>query len=163
MRALTTILFLLNGAALAQPQVYTPIAATSKVAFRIKNFGTAVNGTFAGLNGAIRFDASSPTTAEFDVSVSTATVDTGNGLRDRHLRKPDYLDASGYPTIHFVSSTVEKQSGPNEAGTGQGLPMHATLSWPTATRIGKVAIATTPCCTSRICITKPCAQETENG
>jgi polyisoprenoid-binding protein YceI len=106
---------LLSLYSLANAQVYAPVDAQSKVNFKIKNFGSTVDGTFAGLKGSITFDASNLSGAHFDVTISTATLDTGIGLRDKHLRKPDYFDVDAFPTIRFVSSKVEKSTKVNEA------------------------------------------------
>ncbi len=96
-------------------QVYVPVDATSKVSFKIKNFGSTVDGSFEGLKGTINFDASNLSNALFDVTINTATIDTGIGMRDNHLAKPDYFGVADFPTIRFISSKVEKSSKPNEA------------------------------------------------
>lgn len=96
-------------------QVYVPVDATSKVSFKIKNFGSTVDGTFKGLKGTINFDASNLSDALFDVTINAATIDTGIGMRDNHLRKPDYFGVADFPTIQFVSNNVEKSGKANEA------------------------------------------------
>lgn len=96
-------------------QIYAPVDATSEVSFKIKNFGSTVDGKFTGLKGTINFDASNPSTAIFDATIDVATIDTGIGMRDNHLRKPDYFDATEFPTIRFVSTKVEKSGKLNEA------------------------------------------------
>jgi polyisoprenoid-binding protein YceI len=99
----------------AQAQVYTPVDAKSKVSFAIKNFGSTVNGTFKGLKGNITFDAANLTTAQFDVSINAATIDSGIGIRDNHLRKTDYFGVIDFPAIRFVSTKVDKSGKINEA------------------------------------------------
>jgi len=99
---------------IVQAQVYVPVDATSKVNFKIKNFGSTVDGSFTGLKGTINFDASNLSNARFDVTINAATIDTGIGMRDNHLRKPDYFGVADFPTIRFVSSKVEKSGKANE-------------------------------------------------
>lgn len=99
----------------AAAQVYAPDDANSKVVFKIKNFGSAVKGTFTGLRGKIIFDSASVLNTSFDVTINAATVDTGIGLRDNHLRKPDYFGVTQYPTIRFVSDKVKKSGKANQA------------------------------------------------
>ena len=85
---------------------YKPVQSKSVVQFSIKNFGISVNGTFAGPEGNIRFDPAHPEQASFNVSISSATVNTDNELRDSHLKNETYFDAVHYPFILFVSTGV---------------------------------------------------------
>jgi polyisoprenoid-binding protein YceI len=87
-------------------QTYTPTDEGSKVRFVIKNFGINTGGTFDGLSGSITFDPSSLTTASFDVSVDSKTVDTDMEARDNHLRKAEYFDVEKYPKLSFRSTKV---------------------------------------------------------
>jgi polyisoprenoid-binding protein YceI len=96
-------------------QTFIPDDASSKVSFKIKNFGSTVNGSFKGLKGTILFDASRLSDSKFDVTVNAATIDTGIGMRDNHLRKTDYFDATDFPLIRFVSAKVVASANPNEA------------------------------------------------
>src|SRR6202000_3061657 len=82
---------------------YMPADQGSTVAFTIKNFGFNTGGTFSGLQGTISLDPQDVSKASFDVSVDAATVNTGNDLRDDHLRKDGYFDVQKYPRIRFVS------------------------------------------------------------
>ena len=83
-----------------------PVDASSKIAFSIKNFGVAVNGTFKGLQGEVRFDPANPEVALFDMSLEVKTIQTGIARRDRHLRSDDYFDVERYPTITVKSEKV---------------------------------------------------------
>jgi polyisoprenoid-binding protein YceI len=114
MRLIFTLYFIILYS-FSNAQVYAPVDATSKVSFKIKNFGSAVDGTFGGLKGAINFDAANLTDAIFDVTISTATINTGIGMRDNHLRKSDYFGVADFPAIRFVSSKVEKSVKSKEA------------------------------------------------
>ncbi len=78
----------------------------SSVTFTIRNFGVKVNGTFTGLAGGIQFNPKDLSTARFEVSVSASTVNTGIDLRDKHLKKEEYLDVEHFPIIRFVSKGV---------------------------------------------------------
>jgi polyisoprenoid-binding protein YceI len=87
-------------------QSYKPTDEGSSVQFKIKNFGSTVDGTFKGLEGVIEFDPAQPGNARFNVSVDANAVDTNSGLRDNHLRKKEYFDVKTYPRIRFVSTRV---------------------------------------------------------
>lgn len=112
-RTLTSLLLTICVASSAQN--YSPADDFSTVSFKIKNFGSTVNGTFKGLKGTIAFDAAAVTDARFDVTINAATIDTGIGMRDNHLRKPEYFGVTDFPTIRFVSTKVEKSGKANEA------------------------------------------------
>ena len=94
-------------------QQYAPVEQGSAIAFKIRNFGFGVEGSFKGLEGKIRFDPAHPEEAQFDVSVDAASVNTGNEMRDEHLRSADYFDVKIHPRIRFVA---EKVSAGSKAG-----------------------------------------------
>jgi polyisoprenoid-binding protein YceI len=100
---LTAIIF--SGTGLFAQQ-YAPVDAGSSVKFAIKNFGLNVDGSFKGLQGKITFRAENLATSLFNVSVDAATVNTGNGSRDGHLKKGDYFDVAKYPRINFASTKI---------------------------------------------------------
>jgi len=87
-------------------QQYTPTDLGSSISFHIKNLGFMVDGSVTGLEGKIAFDPGQPAEASFDVSVDAAKVNTGNEMRDEHLRKETYFDVQNYPRIHFVSVRI---------------------------------------------------------
>jgi polyisoprenoid-binding protein YceI len=37
-----------------------------------------------------------------------ASINTGNGLQNKHAKSDEWFDAAKYPTIHFVSTKVAK-------------------------------------------------------
>ena len=87
-------------------QTYTPSDNGSSVKFSIKNFALNVGGSFKGLKGKLTFNPASLSASSFNVSVDAATVNTGNGSRDNHLRKEEYLDAGKFPLISFASTKI---------------------------------------------------------
>jgi polyisoprenoid-binding protein YceI len=42
------------------------------------------------------------------VVIEAASIDTGNGDRDTHLRSPDFLDVKQFPTLRFRSSGLTR-------------------------------------------------------
>lgn len=97
------------GATRAQ---YKPVDKGSTIAFKIKNLGFDVNGSFSGIKGVIAFNMYNATNNSFDVTVDAATVNTDNNLRDEHLRGESYFDIKNYPTIHFVSGKITASGKP---------------------------------------------------
>ena len=94
-------------------QLYKPTDQGSAIGFEIKNFGFNTKGTFGGLDGTINWNPKDPEKAVFDVSISAATINTDNDLRDEHLRKESYFDTEKYPRIRMVSTGI---SGPDKSG-----------------------------------------------
>jgi polyisoprenoid-binding protein YceI len=43
--------------------------------------------------------------------IRTASIDTGNGMRDGHLRSPDFLDTERYPELTYVSNGLTPAAG----------------------------------------------------
>ncbi|MBC9933071.1 YceI family protein [Chitinophaga qingshengii] len=90
--------------------------------YSIKFTGKYADGTFESMKGTILFDEKDLATAKFDVQVEVASINTGNGLKNRHARGEKWFDADKYPYIHFVSSEVVKTANGYDAkGT---LDMH---------------------------------------
>lgn len=88
-------------------QTLQPVPDSSKVEFRIRNFGLNVNGSFKGIKGTITVPGSNLAGAVFDVTVDAATVETGIGMRDDHLRKTDYFDVAKFPVIRIKSTEIK--------------------------------------------------------
>ena len=88
---------------------YKPLESKSSIRFTIKNFGIGVNGSFSGLNGNILFDAQQPEKTVFHIIINAGTINTGNDLRDSHLKNEDYFDAAHYPEISFESERVKTE------------------------------------------------------
>ena len=97
---------------------------------------TRQHARFNGIEGAIDIDPQNPENSSIDVTIRTATVQSGVDAFDRILRSPDYFDATTYPTIAFRSTSV-KRTGEVTADVtgdlnirGQSVPavLHVTLN-----------------------------------
>jgi polyisoprenoid-binding protein YceI len=111
MKMLLFILPLLAAGSALFAQDYTPVDAASQVKFSIKNFGAAVDGSFKGLRGSVKFIPGNPAASSVNVTVDAATVNTGNSSRDKHLKKADYFDVAKYPTLGFASVKITGKDG----------------------------------------------------
>jgi len=112
MKKLLMLSLLVFGTATMFAQQYNATDADSEVKFTIKNFGLNVNGSFKGLQGKIAFDPGNLAAASINVSVDAATVNTGNGARDKHLKKEEYFDVANHPKLTFVSSKLSAGTVP---------------------------------------------------
>jgi polyisoprenoid-binding protein YceI len=75
----------------------------SSLQFATRFVGARVRGTFGGLSGALEIAeelAKSSVLAQIDL----ATVSTGVGARDEHLRSADYFDTASHPVAAFAST-----------------------------------------------------------
>ena len=104
----------INLSAVAQIH-WKPTKAT--VTFSIRNAGLTVTGTFGGFSGDLIFDPAMPEKTQLSASVETATIETGIGLRNNHLKKTDYFDVATYPRISLRSTRIERQDSDAYTGT----------------------------------------------
>ncbi|MES2734636.1 MAG: YceI family protein [Bacteroidota bacterium] len=91
--------------------------SSATVGFKIKNAGLPVNGTVGGLVANIDFDPKNPSAARIEASVNAKSIDTGIGLRNRHLQKEDYFWGEKYPKITLKSTKVVSNGANNFIGT----------------------------------------------
>jgi polyisoprenoid-binding protein YceI len=68
-----------------------------------------VRGQFTSYRGEVEGDPSDVTSAHARIEIDTASVDTGSPDRDGHLKSADFFDVVNYPTITFVSKSIERQ------------------------------------------------------
>ena len=111
-------LSLLAGFALAMSLVFTTAALAddyksdpvhSFVVFDVHHLNAGyVYGTFAGPTGDVTYDPNDLSSAKFDLSVDTDSIETRNENRDKDLKGPDFFDAKQYPTLTFKSTSVKK-------------------------------------------------------
>jgi polyisoprenoid-binding protein YceI len=104
---ISLLLLLISFKGTAQHVV--PVDAESEVKFSIKNLGLEVEGSFSGLSGSVFFDKGDIAKSSVSVSVVSSSIKTGIGLRDRHLKKEEYLAVEKFPVISFVSKTISVQ------------------------------------------------------
>ncbi|MBV6506362.1 MAG: Protein YceI [Syntrophorhabdaceae bacterium] len=84
----------------------------TSVAFAVRWWGLlAVRGHFPDVSGELIIPNGDISTATMRLEVDAGSVRTGIGLRDRHLRGPQFLDAAHYPRITFSSTRVERVDG----------------------------------------------------
>lgn len=77
-------------------------------AYAIKFSTAKAEGTFTDLKGTIEFEATNLASANFDVSVATASINTGNNTKDKHAIGESWLDADHFPRISFQSHSFKK-------------------------------------------------------
>lgn len=82
--------------------------SNTEVAFRVQWFGlVTVRGVFDRVRGGLRLGESGLSSVELTLEVESASVRTGIGLRDRHLRAERFLNADLHPLIRFSCRAAE--------------------------------------------------------
>ena len=81
----------------------------SSIEFKVKHMMvTSVKGQFKEFTGQIIGNLEDPTTAEIDVQINAASIDTRQEQRDAHLRSADFLETDTYPQILYKSTRIER-------------------------------------------------------
>jgi polyisoprenoid-binding protein YceI len=104
---LTFILLMSSLLAFSQ----TSRVVSGKIRFSIKYWAGTCEGSFSAPQGTVKFDATNLATSSINVSVSAASFNTGNSMRDKDVRDEKYLNATAHPTITFKSSTITAKGG----------------------------------------------------
>ncbi len=93
--------------------------AHTRIGFAAKHaLVTTVRGAFKEFTGEIHVDADDVSKSTAKVEIQTASIDTGNQMRDDHVRNSDFLEVETYPTITFVSTKAERVDDENFKLTG---------------------------------------------
>lgn len=99
---LLTALFAAFGAAQAQSATYAVEPTHTQVYFEAKHFGTSTNrGRWDKKEGTIVYDKAAKT-GKVDVTLDMASISTGIGPFDGHLKSKDFFAAAEFPTARFV-------------------------------------------------------------
>ena len=80
--------------------------------YSIKFSSNDVAGIFKTFSGSIDFDEVNPANSKFDVTIDVNSINTGNGLQNKHAKGAEWFDAAKYPAIKYTSKKIVK------AGTG---------------------------------------------
>lgn len=98
-------LFLMLFGLLSESFAQTPQSNYS-IKFWIKNMGISVEGKFETVQGSFEFDPTNYQKAAVHLFLPLTGLNTGNKLRDRHLRSDDYFNAGQWPHIVFKSDSI---------------------------------------------------------
>ncbi len=114
----------------AAAERYTLDSAHTTVAFLIEHVGYAKTlGHFSDVSGSFLYDADTQTVSDVSIVVKTASVNSDNKKRDKHVRSKDFLNVKKHPQMVF--SATDATLGASGSGTvigqlallGQSLPL----------------------------------------
>jgi len=95
---------------LPTPGTYTIDKAHTEVGFVARHLvGTKVRGRFTEFDATFVV-ADPPEGSSLEAEVVTASIDTGVGMRDDHLRTNDFLDAPSFPKLTLKSTGFTRVS-----------------------------------------------------
>jgi polyisoprenoid-binding protein YceI len=84
----------------------------SEIAFKIRHLMIAhIRGAFKTFDANIYTTETDFATAEIDVWIEAASINTGDAKRDEHLRGADFFDAGAHKQISFKANSIEKADG----------------------------------------------------
>jgi len=84
----------------------------SSIGFTVRHLVVSkVRGKFGRFTGSILLNEHDLAATQVDVSIETASVDTGVEQRDNHLRSADFFDVEKHPAMIFKSTRVETKDG----------------------------------------------------
>jgi polyisoprenoid-binding protein YceI len=85
----------------------------ASINFRVKHLAYSwLYGRFNDFSGTFTYDEENPSNSTVQIEIKTASVDSNNAERDKHLRNKDFLDVEKFPTATF-KSTAYKETGFN--------------------------------------------------
>ncbi|WP_452600610.1 YceI family protein [Pontimicrobium sp. MEBiC06410] len=83
----------------------------SSITFKVSHFKIAtVKGNFDDFSGAIQSKGEDFNGASTDITIKTASINTNQKDRDKHLRSADFFNAEAHPEITFKNASFTKVS-----------------------------------------------------
>ncbi|WP_328537912.1 YceI family protein [Streptomyces sp. NBC_00344] len=119
----TVVLARQGGVELPPPGTWTLDPAHSSVGAVAQHLGiSSVHGRFTDFVGRIEI-ADDVEKSRVEAVISAASIDTGNAMRDGHLKSGDFLDVENFPQITY-SSTGVVPAGPDRWTVHGELALH---------------------------------------
>ena len=66
------------------------------------------SGIFKDFKGSLAFDEQNPAASQFSVVIDVASINTGNGLQNKHAKSDEWFDATKYPVMRYDSRKIVK-------------------------------------------------------
>lgn len=79
----------------------------SEISFRATSRLMDAAGRFSRFSGEVVVDPAVLTSGRINLTIDTASLDTGIEMRDNHLRSSDFFDVERFPTVAFQSVRIE--------------------------------------------------------
>lgn len=119
---------LVVSAAVSRAGEWTVDPVHSSVGFSVKHLMISnVKGSFGKFSGVAKYDPAAPEGLLIEGTIDAASIETGNGMRDKDLRSENFLDAAKFPAITFKSTALKKEADGHFTLTGD-LGMHGVTN-----------------------------------
>ncbi|GGK92141.1 polyisoprenoid-binding protein [Sphaerisporangium melleum] len=100
-----------EGLSIPTPGTFDLDVAHTRVGFVAKHMMVSkVRGRFGDFSGTVTI-AENPLDSSAELTIKTASIDTGSADRDGHLRSDDFLAVEKFPELTFRSTRVASHSG----------------------------------------------------
>jgi polyisoprenoid-binding protein YceI len=104
----------------AGAQTFNLNPTNTTIKFKVRNMAIMhVEGTFDKFSGNAEVDEADLSRSKIEVSIDTASINTGITRRDKHLRSADFFDVERFPAMKFVATSVEKEGAGKLKLTGK--------------------------------------------
>jgi polyisoprenoid-binding protein YceI len=104
--------------AFAEAKTYKVNGPHSSLNFSIRHFVSEVDGRFGEFEGSIKYDKDNPANDAVSFTVKSASINTDNDARNKHLRSADFFDVEKYPTLSFTSTKISAKDANTLEVTG---------------------------------------------
>ncbi|MBJ7002108.1 YceI family protein [Streptomyces sp. CRPSP2-6A1] len=116
-----------GGTELPPPGPWTIDPAHSSVAAVAQHLGiSSVHGRFTEFGGTIEIAPDDIAKSRVKAVIKAGSIDTGNGMRDTHLRSGDFLDIENHPEITYRSTGLT-QAGSDRWTVHGELALHGVV------------------------------------
>jgi polyisoprenoid-binding protein YceI len=78
--------------------------------YTIKFAGKDAEGSFTKMTGEIKFDEANIQSSSFSIIVDATSINTGNGMKNKHAKSDKWLDVKKNPNVIFTSNRVSKSA-----------------------------------------------------
>lgn len=106
MKSTVSALFIATCLAMTQFQANAIDRWKTTDAYTVRFSSKKMQGEFKGLKSQIEFDDKNPEQSKIKATIESATIETGNNMKNNHARKA--LGSEEYPTIQFESTQIKK-------------------------------------------------------
>ncbi|MGC3988493.1 MAG: YceI family protein [Chthoniobacteraceae bacterium] len=107
----------------AAPETFKIDPVHSTIGFKVKHLFSNVTGRFQKVDGTIVYDAEHPESSSVEATIPVTSIDTANGMRDKHLQSPDFFDVAQFAAMTFKSKSV-KAADPKSLEVTGDLTLH---------------------------------------
>lgn len=108
MKKIQSSLILLIALGLSSFTLLNSIEWTVSENHSIKFTSNNPSGAFKSFKGKILFDPNNLSQSEFDLTVDVNSINTGNGMKNKHALSDEWFDAKRFPEITFKSNLFKR-------------------------------------------------------